>query len=119
MRSPRRSAHKHSAVLSLSLRSVRRILHLDLKFHPYKLMVVQELQDRDHEIRVACCQDILEDVPANAVLIAGDEAHFHLSGNVNKQNFRYWSESKPRSLHEKPLHSERVTVWCAVANFGV
>ena len=119
MRSPRRSAHKHSAALSLSLRSVRRILHLDLKFHPYKLMVVQELLDRDHEIRVTCCQDILEHVPANAALITSDEAHFHLSGYVNKQNFRYWSESNPRSLHEEPLHSERVTVWCAVANFGV
>ena len=47
-------------------------------------MVVQELQDRDHEIRVACCQDILEHVPANAVLITSDEAHFHLSGYVNK-----------------------------------
>ena len=45
LRSPRRSAHKHSAALSLSLRNVRRILHLDLKFHPYKLMVVQELLD--------------------------------------------------------------------------
>ena len=82
-------------------------------------MVVQELLDRDHEIRVACCQDILEHVPANPVLITSDEAHFHLSSYVNKQNFRYWSGSNPRSLHEKPLHSERVTVWCAVANSGV
>ena len=53
------------------------------------------------------------------MLITSDEAHFHLSGYVNKQNFRYWSESNPRSLHEKPLHSERVTVWCAITNFGV
>ena len=52
-------------------------------------MVVQKLLDRDHEIRVACCQDILEHVPANAVLITSDKARFHLSGSVNKQNFRY------------------------------
>ena len=38
------------------------------------------------------------------------EAHFHLSSFVNKQNFRYWSQSNPRELHERPLHSERVTV---------
>ena len=82
-------------------------------------MVVQELLDRDHEIRVTCCQDILEHVPANPVLITSDEAHFHLSSYVNKQNFCYWSGSNPRSLHEKLLHSERVTVWCAVANSGV
>ena len=58
-------------------------------------------------------------LPADAILITSDEAHFHLSGSVNRQNFRYWSESNPRELHEKPLHSERVIVWCAVANFGV
>jgi len=48
-----------------------------------------------------------------------DEAHFHLSGFVNKQNFRYWSERNPCNLHEKPLHSEKVTVWCAVSSRGI
>jgi hypothetical protein len=42
-----------------------------------------------------------------------DEAHFHFSGTVNKQNFRYWSHNKPRELHQRPLHSPKVTVWCA------
>ena len=119
LRSPKRSARKHSAALSLSVRSVRRILKSDLRFHQYKLMVAQELLERDHETRVACCKDILENVPADTILITSDKAHFHLSGFVNKQNFRYWSESNPRELHERPLHSERVTVWCEVANFGV
>ena len=119
MRSPKRSARKHSTALSLFVHSVRQILKSDLRFHPYKLMVAQELLERDHETRVACCKDIFENVPADAILITSDEAHFHLSGFVNKQNFCYWSESNPRELHERPLHSEWVTVWCAVANFGV
>ena len=97
LRSPKRSARKHSAALSLSVRSVRRILNSDLRFHPYKLMVAQESLERDHETRVACCKDILVIVPANAILITSDEAHFHLSGFVNEQNFRYWSESNPRA----------------------
>jgi hypothetical protein len=42
-----------------------------------------------------------------------------LSGCVNKQNFRHWAENNPRQLHERPLHSQRVTVWCDVADFGV
>jgi hypothetical protein len=50
---------------------------------------------------------------------SSNEAHFHLSGCVNKQNFRYWAENNPRQLHEWPLLSQRVTVWCAVANSGV
>ena len=62
LRSPRRSVHRHSAALSLSVRSVRRILNSDLRFHPYKLMVAQELLERDHETRIVCCKDILENV---------------------------------------------------------
>ena len=42
-RSPRRSVRRHSQLLNLSDRSVQRILHNDLHFHPYKLKIVQEL----------------------------------------------------------------------------
>ena len=48
-----------------------------------------------------------------------DEAHFHLSGVVNKQNFRYLSATNPIELHERPLHSSKVTVWCTISSFGI
>ena len=38
---------------------------------------------------------------------------------VNKQNFRYWAENNPRDLHQRPLHSPRGTVWCAVSCLDV
>jgi hypothetical protein len=82
------------------------------------MMVVQELNQRDWVNRSDSCQAILQNVPANYVLFS-DEAHFHLSGCVNKQNFWYWAENNPRQLHERPLHRQRVTVWRAVADFGV
>jgi len=40
---PQQSAVLHSKKLGLSESSVRRILHLDLHFHPYKIQVVQKL----------------------------------------------------------------------------
>lgn len=40
IRSPRRSARRHSAQLRLSNRTVRRVLHNDLHHHPYKIQVV-------------------------------------------------------------------------------
>jgi hypothetical protein len=52
-------------------------------------------------------------------LLMSDEAHFHLSGFVNKQNFRYWSGENPQRFHEKPLHSMKVTVWCVISAFGI
>jgi hypothetical protein len=29
-------------------------------------------------------------------VLSSDEAHFHLSGCINKQNFRHWAENNPR-----------------------
>jgi hypothetical protein len=52
-------------------------------------------------------------------LLMSDEAHFHLSGIVNKQNFRYWSATNPIELNERSLHSSKVTVWCAISSFGI
>ena len=36
-----------------------------------------------------------------------------------KQNFRYWAGANPHELYKRPLHSERVTVWCAIREFSV
>ena len=58
-KSPQRSAAKHALVLGVSDCSVRRILHLDLKFHPYKIMMVQEIQERDWHERQAACERML------------------------------------------------------------
>jgi len=48
-----------------------------------------------------------------------NEAHFHLSGFVNKQNFHYWFVTNPIELHERSLHNSKVTVWCAITSFGI
>jgi hypothetical protein len=116
---PRRSAVKHAAALGLSDRSVKRILHRDLHMHPYKMMITQALSERDFETRRAVCKDILQNIPAGNVLISSDEAHFHMSGIVNKQNFRYWAVENPQKLYQRSLQSPYVTVWCAVSDFGV
>jgi len=42
-----------------------------------------------------------------------DEAHFHLNGVVNKQKLSILEN--PRNLHERPLHSPKVTVWSAIS----
>ena len=41
--SPKHSTRKHAMALGISSRSLRRILHADLKLHPYKMMLAQEL----------------------------------------------------------------------------
>jgi hypothetical protein len=54
------------------------------------------------------------------ILLTTYEAHFHLSGSVNtKQNFCFWAAGNPHERHQRPLHSDKVTVWCGVAFFGL
>ena len=105
--------------MRISATSVRRILHKELQMHLYKIMFAQELNENDLETRRALCLEIQQNVRMDALVLYSDEADFHLCGTVNKQNFRYWAESNPRSLRERPLHCLRVTVWCAIARFGI
>ncbi|XP_069594588.1 bromodomain-containing protein 7 isoform X2 [Ranitomeya imitator] len=119
LQSPKRSARKQSFALGISRRSLHRILHDELNFHPYKMCVVQHLSAWDYLTRWTSCEDMLATIPRDAIVFFSDEAHFHLSGCVNKQNMRYWSEANPREVHERPLHSDRVTVWCAISRVGI
>jgi len=67
-------------------------------------------------------EQLLEMLNDDGVINTGlmtDKAHFHLSGYVNKQNYRYWAPENPQEPHQHPLHSERLTVWCEIASFGV
>jgi len=82
------------------------------------MTVAQELSVTDWETCRTFSEDILQHVPPTAVLWCSDEAHFHLSSNVNKQNFWYWAENNPRDLHQRPLHSPRVTVWSRLGVVG-
>lgn len=87
------------------------------------MQMVHALNARDYPNRVAFCEHMQRLLESDPRLIENlwmsDEAHFHLSGYVNKQNFRYWAAANPQELHEKPLHSPKVTVWCAISANGI
>jgi hypothetical protein len=71
------------------------------------MMVVQELHRRDWVNCVAFAHNMLEIVADDAAIGMSDKAHFHLSGCVRKQNFRYWSDPNPCQLHD-PLFTLNV-----------
>ncbi|GFT92585.1 hypothetical protein TNCV_1480781 [Trichonephila clavipes] len=52
-------------------------------------------------------------------ILFSDEAHFWLNGYVNKQNCRIESEANPQVYVKTPLHSEKLTVWCALWAGGI
>jgi transposase len=105
-----------------SATTIHRILK-GTHFHPYKLQLIHQLRPQDHQKRIVHSQTQLAAIRDNPhflkLLIFSDEAHFHVHGVVNKQDFRYWSETNPIWFQEQPLHSPRVTVWAAIGWQGV
>lgn len=103
--------------------SLRRILHKDLGMNAYKVQFVQELKPHDHPMRFRFAQwaegRLIEDEHFYRKIIFSDEAHFHLGGYVNKQNCRIWGSENPHVIEEKPMHSQRVTVWCGFWSGGI
>jgi hypothetical protein len=88
----------------MSDRTVRRILHEDLNFHPYKMVMVQAINDQNTANRKTVCEALLnalQNDDFNHVLMT-DEANFYICGNVNSQNCRYWATENPRNFQQQP-----------------
>jgi hypothetical protein len=97
---------------------LRRILHENLNFYPYKLVMSQARNDQcTVNLFVRFCWTLDND-DVNHVLMT-NEANFYLCCNVSFQNCRYWATQNPRDTHQKPLHSNKVVIWWGVASFGV
>lgn len=120
---PTTSTRQRSQQLDISRTSLRRILHKDLGMTPYKVQLTQQLKPYDHLARfrfAKWAQERLDgDEGFGRKIIFSDEAHFHLGGYVNKQNCRIWGTENPHVIVEKPMHPERVTVWCGLWAGGI
>ena len=120
---PGLSIPRRSLELGIPQTSLHRILHKDLGLKAYKVQLTQELKPADHQQRRVFADWVLEmhenDPEFHRKIILTDEAHFHLGGYVNKQNCRIWGSENPRVIVEKPLHPQRVTVWCGLWSGGV
>ena len=57
---PEKSIFKRSQELGISSTTTWRILHKDLGFHPYKIMLTQELKPNDHRSRPAFSDWVME-----------------------------------------------------------
>lgn len=72
-----------------------------------------------HSSWLSFAQWMLRNIDLTDVIWFSYEAHFTLDGHVNKQNMRFWGISKPDLYAERPLHSQKVTVWAALGSTGI
>ena len=91
VRSPRRSSNRNVIALRTSDGTVRRILHEDLNFHPYKMVTVQAINDQDTVNRKTIGEVLLNTLDNDGLnhVLMTDEGNFHLCGNVISQNGCY------------------------------
>jgi hypothetical protein len=59
------------------------------------MVVVQDISDRDMANSNTVAQRLIRIMFDDVIILTADEAHFHLSSCVNKQNFRCWAEENP------------------------
>jgi len=110
---PHTSERRASNTLHLSRSTIKRILK-DLKWHPYKVQIVQKLYEEDYASRLFFAQNELNRLDNDDArlfrLAFSDEANFHMDGMVNRHNCRYWAPENPNWVIEQGLHSEKVGV---------
>lgn len=116
-----RSSLRHAANdLHVSHTTIDKVLRYDLKMHPYKIQVTQQLHEEDHALRISMCEDLLEkiknDVNFLRNIIFSDEATFRLNGCVNRHNCRIWGIEKPTETHQKSQSSPKINVWMGLSS---
>ena len=121
--SPRKSIRKAAQQVGISHTSIHRILRQDLQLFPYQIQTHQPLSLSAVEQRLLFANLIINwidsnDIDLNSIWFS-DEAHFHIDGYVNKQNWRIWGSENPHFSIEKSLHPQRLTVWCAISSKGI
>ena len=117
--SPNKSMRRLGQEIGCSPATAHRMARVDAKLFPYKISIHQTLTAAHKTARKRYCAwfvRMCEQNPdfANQVWYS-DETHFHLDGQVNSQKFRFCSGKKSDVVAEAPLHSPKVTVWCARA----
>lgn len=115
---PRKSTRKMSMELQMPHSTIWKVLRKRLKMFPYKLQLLQSLNDGDKVKRFEFCSDLQELQEEDGFyerLIFGDESTFHISGKVNRHNVRIWGTENPRESVEHERDSPKLNVFCAVS----
>ena len=123
LKSPKRPVRRLSTEHKVKRSTIHNILRKDLKKFQYKIQIKQKIKAADKRARIVFCNWVSEQIEQEPLFLSNiwssDEAHFHLSGHVNKQNMRFWGSENPKEIVEKPLEVEKCTAWCAMSTHGI
>ena len=111
-----------SACCNVMESSPRRFcLHLGSTWHKMQIIYKWCLGIPEFNYNICWVTSQNSDLPTNTTFsvvhipYTEDSKNFHVSGYVNKDNYRSWAPNNPYELHQRPLHSAKVTVWSAIS----
>lgn len=115
---PRTSLRSIQANSDLRKSTIHYILK-DSKFHPYKPTFINEILERDYDLRLYFSfwvqGEIESDGEFHRKILFSDEATFTTNGVVSSQNCRWWSDNNPNFTIEcKSQYSAKTNVWCGI-----
>lgn len=110
---PSQSTRKAAQIFNVSHTTVRRALKA-ARMKAYKIHPTQALSEDDFCDRLEMCSELLELFGNNEDICFSDEATFHTSGHVHRQNCRVWGYENPHATHQVIHQSPKVNVWCAL-----
>ena len=121
--SPKQSIRRRSQELEISHASVQRILNVDLHLYPYRIQIKHKLTPGDKIKSVAMCQWFQDKIVLNPNFLNdiwfSVEAHFLLSGQVNRKNSIFWGTAAPNEVLQRPFHSKKCTAWVAMTKHDI
>lgn len=112
---PHDSLRRRERDSGISRMTIHRIFK-DVKFHPYRMSLVQSLEEGDFPRRLDFCNwAIDQDRLFHRRVLFSDECIFKSDGEVNTWNCRYWSDHNPHWFREVDhQHVWKVNVWCGI-----
>ncbi|XP_056409683.1 uncharacterized protein LOC130331736 [Hyla sarda] len=117
-KSPQRSTRRMSLESGINRTSLWWILATH-KWHPYKLQLLQHLNEDDPDRRTEFAawakQKLEQYLQFTQKILFSDEGNFYVNGEVNKQNHRYWSDTNPHWIDpSKTVGTQKLMVWCGI-----
>jgi len=119
---PRLSIREMARELNISTFTAHKMRHEDMGHFAYKISTFQALGPNDIHRRLNFATEMCGLIDSKKLdirrIIFTDEAHFHIDGYVNRQNYRIWGTEKP-AIRTTPLHPRKVTVWAGICAKGI
>lgn len=118
---PRVSARRNP-MANISSSTFNRITRIDLHMHPYRIQARHALQQGDLARRLDFCNWLIGRGNRFLVnMVIGDEAAFHMNGEVNTWNVRSYAERGhgPRNfVYDVAQNRQKITVWVGLTGTG-